>query len=181
SVKLAYEFYKKHPDETLIVVTADHETGGLTIGNGGSTLNTKVLKNQSISQGELSALVASLRKSKPNATWDEVKALLADNLGLWKNIKVSKKDEKPIYDTYLASFVNHEQLTLKTLYANDDKIASLSIALLNRLASLAWGSTSHSAAAVPVFAIGVGADKFSHKMENTDIPKKIAEAAGLSL
>ena len=31
SVKLAYEFYKKHPDETLIVVTADHETGGLVL------------------------------------------------------------------------------------------------------------------------------------------------------
>src|SRR5690606_1361015 len=121
SVKLAYEFYKKHPDETLIVVTADHETGGLTIGNGSSTLTTKLLKKQSISQGELSVLIASLRKSKPHASWDEVKALLADNLGLWKDIKVSEKDEKPIYDTYLASFVNHEQLTSKTLYANDDK------------------------------------------------------------
>src|SRR5690606_39221554 len=158
SVTLAYEFYKKHPNETLIVVTADHETGGLAIGNGGSKLNTKVLQNQKISQGELSALIAGLRNTKPDATWDDVKSLLADNLGLWKNIKVSEEEEKPIYDTYLASFVNHEQLTQKTLYANDDKIASLSIALLNRLASLAWGSTGHSAAAVPVFAIGVGAD-----------------------
>ncbi len=181
SVTLAYEFYKKHPNETLIVVTADHETGGLAIGNGGSKLNTKVLQNQKISQGELSALIAGLRNTKPDATWDDVKSLLADNLGLWKNIKVSEEEEKPIYDTYLASFVNHEQLTQKTLYANDDKIASLSIALLNRLASLAWGSTGHSAAAVPVFAIGVGAENFNHKMENTDIPKKIAEAAGLSL
>lgn len=31
-IRLAYEFYKKHPDETLILVTADHETGGLGIG-----------------------------------------------------------------------------------------------------------------------------------------------------
>ncbi|MGN1260819.1 MAG: alkaline phosphatase, partial [Alloprevotella sp.] len=29
AVKVAYEFYQQHPDETLIVVTADHETGGL--------------------------------------------------------------------------------------------------------------------------------------------------------
>lgn len=34
AVKEAYEFYLKHPDETLIVVTADHETGGLTLGCG---------------------------------------------------------------------------------------------------------------------------------------------------
>ncbi|MBP5373986.1 MAG: alkaline phosphatase [Bacteroidales bacterium] len=32
AVRTAYEFYLKHPDETLIVVTADHETGGLAIG-----------------------------------------------------------------------------------------------------------------------------------------------------
>ena len=29
AIKVAYEFYKKHPKETLIVVTADHETGGI--------------------------------------------------------------------------------------------------------------------------------------------------------
>lgn len=32
AVRAAYEFYLAHPDETLIVVTADHETGGLAIG-----------------------------------------------------------------------------------------------------------------------------------------------------
>ena len=32
AVKVAYEFYKQHPDETLIVITADHETGGLSLG-----------------------------------------------------------------------------------------------------------------------------------------------------
>ncbi|ULT24603.1 alkaline phosphatase [Sphingobacterium sp. E70] len=46
AAELVYEFYKKHPKETLIVVTADHETGGLGIGNGSSTLKTKLLANQ---------------------------------------------------------------------------------------------------------------------------------------
>lgn len=32
AVDRAIEFYNAHPDETLIVVTGDHETGGLTIG-----------------------------------------------------------------------------------------------------------------------------------------------------
>ena len=35
AVKVAYEFYLKHPKETLIIVTADHETGGVTMGNQG--------------------------------------------------------------------------------------------------------------------------------------------------
>lgn len=32
AIGVALEFYAAHPDETLIVVTADHETGGLTLG-----------------------------------------------------------------------------------------------------------------------------------------------------
>ena len=32
AIAVALEFYKKHPNETLIVVTADHETGGLALG-----------------------------------------------------------------------------------------------------------------------------------------------------
>ncbi len=32
AISIAYEFYLQHPDQTLIVVTADHETGGLTLG-----------------------------------------------------------------------------------------------------------------------------------------------------
>lgn len=34
AIKKAYEFYLKHPQQTLIIVTADHETGGLTLGEG---------------------------------------------------------------------------------------------------------------------------------------------------
>ncbi len=34
AIQVAYRFYQQHPDETLIVVTADHETGGVTLGRG---------------------------------------------------------------------------------------------------------------------------------------------------
>jgi alkaline phosphatase len=32
TVQLAIDFYNKHPKETLIIVTADHETGGMALG-----------------------------------------------------------------------------------------------------------------------------------------------------
>ena len=38
AVRRAYAFYVKHPDETLIIVTADHETGGITLGCGNSSM-----------------------------------------------------------------------------------------------------------------------------------------------
>lgn len=180
TIQVAYEFYQKHPKETLIVVTADHETGGLAIGNGSSTLNTKILIHQKVSQGALSALIGKLRKDKPNASWEDVKSLITENTGLWANVKVSDKDEKELLKAYEKSFVNHESETSKSLYANDDKIASLSISILNRLASLGWASGNHSAAYVPVYTIGEGAELFNHKMDNTDISKKIAQAAQLN-
>ena len=32
AVKVAIAFQERHPDDTLIVVTGDHETGGMTMG-----------------------------------------------------------------------------------------------------------------------------------------------------
>ncbi|MGN0191302.1 MAG: alkaline phosphatase [Candidatus Cryptobacteroides sp.] len=43
AVRLAYEFYLKHPDETLIVVTSDHETGGMSFGTRKYMTNWQVL------------------------------------------------------------------------------------------------------------------------------------------
>ena len=180
SVKLAYEFYQKHPNETLIVVTADHETGGLGIGNGSSTLKTRLLDNQKVSLETLSAKIGDLRKENPNASWEEVKELLSEYVGLWEDVKVSEKDESELLKAYKKSFVDHENETAKSLYANDDKIAALAIEVINRMGSVAWSSKGHSAAYVPVYAIGAGAELFKNKMDNTDIPKKIAEAAQLN-
>lgn len=39
AIQVAYEFYKKHPKQTLIVVTADHNTGGPALGKKGTKLN----------------------------------------------------------------------------------------------------------------------------------------------
>lgn len=51
SVDEAIAFYEEHPKETLILVTGDHETGGLTIGYAGTNYDTFLqnLDNQKIS------------------------------------------------------------------------------------------------------------------------------------
>ncbi len=46
AIKVAYDFYLEHPDETLIVVTADHETGGMTLGAGPYLIDWKTLEEQ---------------------------------------------------------------------------------------------------------------------------------------
>ena len=49
---------------------------------------------------------------------------------------------------------------------------------MSQIDMVGWTSSSHTAGYVPVFAIGAGADLFTGKMDNTEIPKRIAKAAG---
>lgn len=52
AIKVAYDFYLQHPDETLIIVTADHETGGISLGCGNSSINWEMIENEWNSAGQ---------------------------------------------------------------------------------------------------------------------------------
>lgn len=114
AVAEAVRFYNEHPDETLIVVTADHETGGLTL------------------------------------SWEKGYNLYFDKL---EEISCSK-DKVSEEERERMNEISHE-------------------------AHIGWTTGDHSAANVPVFAIGAGSDLFSGRMDNTDIPKRICEAMGV--
>jgi alkaline phosphatase len=92
AVGAAIAFYKLHPTETLIVVTGDHETGGMTIGFAGEGYwsSFEKLGNQKCSYEAFTAKVAAYRTSKAYATpYDaaannidsDMKTLLEDNFG----------------------------------------------------------------------------------------------------
>ena len=114
AVAEAVRFYNEHPDETLIVVTADHETGGLTL------------------------------------SWEKGYNLYFDKL---EEISCSK-DKVSEEERERMNEISHE-------------------------AHIGWTTGDHSAANVPVFAIGAGSGLFSGRMDNTDIPKRICEAMGI--
>ena len=56
--------------------------------------------------------------------------------------------------------MNKEDKDLKTMYKSYNRLGSAAIALLNAKAHIGWTSHSHTAAPVPVFAIGKGAEQF---------------------
>lgn len=83
AVAVAVEFYNAHPDETLILVTGDHETGGLTIGYAGTDYDTFLtnIENQKISYAKFdSDYVAGYKENQTE--FDTVMADITELFGL---------------------------------------------------------------------------------------------------
>lgn len=170
----AYRFYLDHPDETLIIVTADHETGGLAIGNGGYVLNLQTLQNQHCSAWILSDLLSALFKDN-TPTWDEVKNLLAKQLGFYTSVELTTEEDTLLHNLYNRA-IAHKNGKVKTLYKTMDELGNTAIALLNKKAHLGWTSYDHTGHAVPVFAVGIGAERFTGWHDNTEIAPLILKA-----
>ena len=170
----AYRFYLAHPDETLIVVTADHETGGLAMGNGGYVLNLQALQHQHCSSWILSDQLSSLFKDN-TPSWDDVKNLLTKQLGFYTSVKLTDDEDARLHDLYNKA-VAHKDGKVKTLYKTIDELGNTAIALLNKKAHLGWTSYDHTGHAVPVFAVGIGAERFTGWHDNTEIAPLILKA-----
>ncbi|MBR5828841.1 MAG: alkaline phosphatase [Bacteroidaceae bacterium] len=158
AIEEAYEFYKRHKDETLIIVTADHETGGLVLGYTGEyKLNLKALQSQKVSVETMIEIL----KSEKETTWGHIEELVKENIGVALR-KKHNADEKVTVDSSLAN-----------------EIAYNAIYDLNRKALLSWASGNHSGTYVPLYAIGKGAELFDGVLDNTDIVKIIKKLKGI--
>lgn len=175
AIQVAYRFYEQHPDETLIIVTADHETGGMALGCGGHDFHLDRLSYQKCSSDTLSSRLSALQKQQASQlTWEQVKSLLSEATGLYDQVQVTA-DEDAVLRAAYQSMMSHQE-SLKTLYADINALAANALELLNKKAGLGWTTHSHTAAAVPIFAVGVGAERFTGWHDNSEIAQLIYEA-----
>lgn len=182
AIKIAYEFYKQHPDETLIVVTADHETGGIVLGTGQYKLNLKALESQEMSESGFTKVLNAMRKKyRNNVPWEAVKESLEENFGFWDEIKLTGKQEERLLSVYEKTLKGQKAKMEKSEYAQDEALAAEAKRIISETALIGWTSGGHSAGYVPVFAIGAGAGNFSGRLDNTQIPALIAKAAGYNI
>lgn len=175
AMKAAYAFYKEHPEETLIIVTADHETGGMALGNSDYTLCLEQLQHQKCSAWVLSDLFEQLFKENKHPSWEQVQQIYKEKLGFWEKIEISEEEEKELQDLYKKACKGKAKGT-KTMYKTIDQLGDAGIALINKKAHVGWTTHAHSAHAVPIFAIGKGAEKFSGWHDNTEIVPLIKKA-----
>ncbi|MEG1525472.1 MAG: alkaline phosphatase [Clostridia bacterium] len=166
AVNRAIEFYEAHPNETLIVVTADHETGALSLSDG----DRAQLSLQTLSCDRFDEINVSLFRELNTAFTDALPEILAA-FGL----------PEPTADelAYLRTAYEHTILDdlsaakVKKQYGVYSPIACAAAKLVSTHAGLIFGSGGHSSINVPVYALGVGQDAFAGTYENTEIHDKL--------
>lgn len=187
----AVKFYNEHPEETLIIVTGDHETGGMTLGQATTGYDTafNLLSNQKMSYEAFDEVVKKFIEENPSASFDDVFALITENFGLLKegaedNLLVLneyelKKLQAAYEETLKATEDRDGSIEASILYGGYEPLSVTLTHILNNKAGIGWTSYSHTGLPVPVYAMGVGAEEFNGFYDNTDIYNKTAKIAGV--
>lgn len=181
AIETAIRFYLAHPDETLIVVTADHETGGMGLGVDDYTLNLNLLEWQKKSIEELSAEIRSRIQQKGKCLcWEDMQVLLCEQLGFWQQVPMSLVETRQLKKCFENSLQSRNLLD----YTHADRIEPLArqaIDFLNSKAKIGWTTPEHTAAYVPLYAIGAGADLFNGRpLNNAELRGLFEKAMGMS-
>jgi len=189
AVRVALDFAAKHPKETLIVVTGDHETGGLTIGFAGTQYDTffdkvalqkksyvafddEVLKpykaNTSADSAKLADLIPAIKESF---------GIDFDSLSAFQKEQIEFAFQRSMGNEQVRSFAEDKYL----LYGGYEPLTVKLTQMMNQTAGIGWTSYAHTGVPVPTFASGVHQEIFGGYYDNTDIFRKLASTMNLQI
>ena len=190
AVQVAIDFAAEHPDETLILVTGDHETGGMTIGFAGTDYDTylTLLENQTISFAKFDSDFVSAYKEKKTpfeyVLWDieqlfglKTEGEEGDKLVLtdYELELLRAAYEKSINGTQTSEY-DQEELVL---YGTYEPLSVTITHIINNKSGISFTSYSHTGLPVAVLAQGVNAEQFGGYYDNTEIYDKLAAMLGV--
>ena len=167
AVGLAYEFYRKYPRETLILVVSDHETGGLGFTQALKDLSSTRFENQASATTadfkKIQSIGISLRKASqilgPNPTPEAIDKLMRDHFPgftLAPEFKEAIVKRQPVSRSI---FLDPTANTLGQMIANNTQAY--------------WQTSTHTNHPVLVAALGIGAERFRGYYDNADFGKKL--------
>ena len=186
AVQVAMDFAAEHPEETLILVTGDHETGGMTIGFAGTDYDTylDLLENQKVSFTKFDTDYVAAYKENKTSFADVMKDVTelfglklegeeGDKLVLtdYELEQLQAAYEKSINGTAASEYQQEETI----LYGGYEPLTVTITHIINNKSGISFTSYSHTGLPVAVFADGVGAEVFNGYYDNTDIYNKLAK------
>ena len=170
--------------KTIVVVTGDHETGGMSMGFAGTGGRFKVefLANQKCSAERLSTIVKKMLKESPDRPFEDVKPLLVEKFGFvfdgdakdpmlitpaeLANIKKAFEADRMKVKKRMADTTAHD---VGRVYVFADAVKRTMAAH----AGVGWSSGSHTALPTLTTAKGAGADILVGMSENSDIGMRL--------
>ena len=185
AVQVAIDFAAEHPEETLILVTGDHETGGLTIGFAGTDYDTylDLLESQKISYAKFdSDYVAKYKENK--TSFEDVMKDVTKLFGLktqgeegdklvltdYELEQLCAAYEKSINGTAASQHEQEEYV----LYGTYEPLSVTITHIINNKSGISFTSYSHTGLPVAVLAQGVNSEVFNGYYDNTAIYDKLA-------
>ncbi len=168
TLRLALDFRSKAPNDTLVIVTGDHETGGLSATYARRTAssdarlyvgieNLQMLERISISLGA----AAKALGGKPSA--EALDKLIAQH---FPGFKLDADLREAI--------VRQTPLDLNFSYATQNALGRM----VARQTGFYWGTAGHTTEPVAVGAIGPGAELFKGYQDNTDFARNLHRLIG---
>jgi alkaline phosphatase len=191
AVAEAVKFQRQHPEETLIIVTADHGTGGMTVGFAGTGYNSRpaLLKAQKMSYDAFDAAIKPLVREK--ASLRDALEPAARSFGLHvpgndgedgSPLALSAYEVQLLAEAWEATLAGREARARNPetylLYGNYRPFTVTCTRILARKAGIAWTSYAHTADPVPLMALGAGAEAFTGYTPNTHVARKLSRLLG---
>lgn len=184
---VALGFYAQHPEETLIVVMADHETGGMSLGTDGMDAKRAygLLQYQKCSMVAFSNKILDYKEKGLDSvlTFEAILDTVQYYFGLGNaDLPLNEVEMIFLNEAYNQSLGHHgvgsDPLAGQMMYGEKDQLAVTCVRILSRKAGIGWTTGSHTASPVPLHAIGAGQEMYSGYLDNTDIPRKVMQLMG---
>ncbi|MCO1602405.1 alkaline phosphatase [Desulfosporosinus nitroreducens] len=179
SVKVAFDFYNAHPKDTLILVTADHECGGMTIGYSltGYSTHFEKLQPVTMSYQEFDKISKQYKETNPaTPKLEDLSDKIKAAYGL--DIATLTSYESSLLNNAFAKFMSADTKPSNdqesVLYGTYNPLSVTLSHIINNKAGLSFSSYSHTGVPVPVYAVGTGSEMFGGYYDNTKIYYKLS-------
>jgi len=208
AIGVALDFYRRHPNETLIVVIGDHETGGMTLGWAGTAglpaqpgvsanlgtgysmyldrIDQQTRSFVAFNQEVINPYRAQVTNPAQRRLEDLYPAIL-ESFGIdlrpaSLNISQFQRDQIEIaFRRSMELPVDVPQEGWSVFHSGYEALTVKLTHVLNQIAGIGWTSYSHTATPVLNFAIGAHHEFFAGYYDNTEIFFMLARAMGLDV
>lgn len=163
TLKLVKRYIDKHPN-TIMVATADHSTGGLSVGAAGQyDWGVAVIKRIKATAPKIADHLIAAKPEAWQAEWERL-----------SGIELSQSEQAAMEKLLKSaqSLPQDEDAKISRKAAKNAVVAQV-LDVINDRTNTGWTSNGHTGEDVQVFSYGKNHKIFSGNLDNTDLAKKL--------